>query len=176
MLPLPVLFPGVKGLPDIQGRPAVVSGRQRDRREHAWGLARLPRCIITFGTYDLFHIGHLNVIRRARALGDRLVVGVSSDALNFSKKGAYPVFPEADRLAIISSLRQVDEVFLEESLELKADYIRQHQAQVLVMGDDWAGRFDHLRALCDVVYLPRTEGISTTQIKSGIAAGLVTRT
>ncbi|MBO1076598.1 adenylyltransferase/cytidyltransferase family protein [Roseomonas marmotae] len=131
----------------------------------------LPRCVITFGTFDLFHIGHLNIIRRARDLGDRLVVGVSTDELNFRKKGIYPVFPEAERFAIVAGLRYVDEVFAEESLDLKAHYIRTHGAQVLVMGDDWAGRFDQFRELCEVVYLPRTEGVSTTEIKGGIAAG-----
>jgi glycerol-3-phosphate cytidylyltransferase len=130
----------------------------------------LPRCVITFGTYDLFHVGHLNIIRRARALGDRLVVGVSTDALNRRKKGIAPVFPEDERCAIVAGLRWVDAVFLEESLEQKAEYILRHQAQVLVMGDDWAGRFDMFRDLCEVVYLPRTEGISTTEIKGGIAA------
>lgn len=135
----------------------------------------MPRCVITFGTFDLFHVGHLNIIRRARALGDRLVVGVSSDALNWRKKAVLPVFPEAERCAIVGGLRWVDSVFLEESLELKGEYIRRHNAQVLVMGDDWAGRFDIFRDLCEVVYLPRTEGISTTGIKGGIAAGPVLR-
>lgn len=135
----------------------------------------LSRCVITFGTYDLFHIGHLNIIRRARQLGSRLVVGVSTDALNVAKKGFRPVFPEAERCAIVAGLRWVDEVFLEESLEAKAEYIRRHQARVLVMGDDWAGRFDMFRDLCEVVYLPRTEGVSTTEIKGGIAAGPVLR-
>ncbi|MFL1462856.1 adenylyltransferase/cytidyltransferase family protein [Roseococcus sp. DSY-14] len=126
------------------------------------------KTVITFGTYDLFHIGHLNVLHRAAALGGRLVVGVSSDALNFSKKAAFPVFSQADRMAIIRAIRVVDEVFLEESLEQKGDYIRAHHADVLVMGDDWAGKFDMFRSLCEVVYLPRTEGISTTAIKQGL--------
>lgn len=122
------------------------------------------RRVITFGTFDVLHIGHVAILERARALGDALVVGVSSDALNFSKKQRYPVYPEEDRLKIISALRCVDAVFIEESLELKGDYIRRHDAQVLVMGDDWQGRFDEFRALCEVVYLPRTPSISTTEI------------
>lgn len=122
------------------------------------------RRVITFGTFDVLHIGHVAILERARALGDALVVGVSSDALNFSKKQRYPVYPEEDRLKIIAALRCVDAVFIEESLEQKGDYIRRHDAQVLVMGDDWQGRFDEFRALCEVVYLPRTPSISTTEI------------
>jgi len=122
------------------------------------------RRVITFGTFDVLHIGHILILERARAQGDHLVVGVSSDALNFSKKKRNPIYPEGDRVKIIQSLRCVDEVFLEESLELKGEYIRRHDAQVLVMGDDWQGRFDHFRELCEVVYLPRTPSISTTEI------------
>ena len=123
------------------------------------------RRVITFGTFDLFHIGHVAILERARALGDHLTVGVSTDALNYSKKGKNPIFPEQDRVRIVSSLRAVDEVFLEESLELKESYVRQFQADVLVMGDDWKGRFDFLAPLCEVVYLPRTPEISSTGIK-----------
>lgn len=122
------------------------------------------RRVITFGTFDVLHVGHILILERARALGDQLVVGVSSDALNYSKKQRYPIYRQADRVRIIESLRCVDQVFVEESLELKADYIRQHDAQVLVMGDDWKGRFDHLSSLCEVIYLPRTPSISTTEI------------
>ena len=103
---------------------------------------KTPRCVITFGTYDLFHIGHLRILERAAALGNRLVVGVSTDALNYSKKSKYPVFPEADRAAIVGALKVVDEVFLEESLELKGEYIKKYKADLLVMGEDWAGKFD----------------------------------
>jgi glycerol-3-phosphate cytidylyltransferase len=128
-----------------------------------------PRRVITFGTYDLFHVGHLRIIQRARALGDHLIVGVSTDALNISKKAFSPVFPEAERMAIVAGLKYVDEVFPEESLDLKAEYIRRYRADVLVMGDDWAGRFDAFRDLCEVVYLPRTDGVSTTDIKRWLA-------
>lgn len=122
------------------------------------------RTIITFGTFDVLHIGHLHLLERAAALGDRLVVGVSTDALNLAKKGRPPVYPENERLELIRALRCVDDVFLEHSLELKADYVREHRAAVLVMGDDWAGRFDWLAPLCEVVYLPRTPSISTTGV------------
>ncbi|MBZ5735922.1 adenylyltransferase/cytidyltransferase family protein [Nocardioides sp. TRM66260-LWL] len=130
------------------------------------------RTVITFGTFDVFHLGHLRVIERAAALGDRLVVGVSADALNRRKKGRDPVFSEGERLAIVAALKPVDAVFLEESLELKRSYVERHRADVLVMGDDWAGRFDDLRDLCEVVYLPRTPAISTTALIEKIAGAV----
>lgn len=123
-----------------------------------------PRNVVTFGTFDVLHVGHVSILERARSLGDRLIVGVSSDALNLSKKGRRPVYPEADRLRLIEALRCVDEVFVEESLELKGEYLRRHRASILVMGDDWRGRFDEFRSICEVVYLPRTPSISTTEI------------
>lgn len=122
------------------------------------------RTVLTFGTFDVLHVGHVSILERARSLGDRLLVGVSSDALNLSKKGRRPVYPESDRLRLIAALRCVDGVFVEESLELKGEYLRRHAADVLVMGDDWAGRFDEFRSICEVVYLPRTPSISTTEI------------
>lgn len=126
------------------------------------------RRVLTFGTFDLFHIGHLRILERSRALGDLLIVGVSTDALNHSKKGTFPVYSQEERCAIIGAMRCVDQVFLEESLELKGEYIRQHAADVLVMGDDWAGRFDVYKDLCEVVYLPRTQNVSTTLIKQEV--------
>jgi choline-phosphate cytidylyltransferase len=124
--------------------------------------------IITFGTFDLFHLGHLNILRRAKALGDHLIVGVSSDELNFRKKRVYPTYPLQHRLAIVESIRYVDEVFVEHSLEEKRRYILEHAADILVMGDDWQGKFDELSDICRVVYLPRTEGISSTGVKNHI--------
>ena len=131
-------------------------------------MAPMPRTVITFGTFDVFHVGHLRVIERAAALGDRLVVGVSADALNLRKKGREPVFSQGERMAIVGALRAVDEVFVEESLELKRSYIEQYGADVLVMGDDWAGRFDELKQYCEVLYLPRTLGVSSTELKQTI--------
>lgn len=122
------------------------------------------KTVITFGTFDVFHIGHLNILQRASALGDRLVVGISSDALNIEKKQRAPVYSQQERMAIVSQIKGVDEVFLEESLEAKAGYLRQYQAQILVMGDDWKGRFDHFSDLCEVVYFARTPSVSTTSI------------
>jgi len=120
--------------------------------------------IITFGTFDVLHVGHINILENAAKLGNRLIVGVSSDALNYSKKERNPIYSENDRIKIISSLKCVDEVFLEESLSLKAEYIKRFNADVLVMGDDWKGKFDHFSDLCKVIYFPRTPSISTTEI------------
>ncbi len=124
----------------------------------------MTKRVITFGTFDVFHIGHINILERARKQGDYLVVGVSSDQLNFSKKQRYPVYPQSQRVKILESLKFVDEVFIEESLDLKAEYIKEYEADVLVMGDDWAGRFNDMQEHCGVVYLPRTPSISTSEI------------
>ncbi|HEX2306900.1 MAG TPA: adenylyltransferase/cytidyltransferase family protein [Jatrophihabitantaceae bacterium] len=126
--------------------------------------------VITFGTFDVLHVGHLRILQRARQLGDCLVVGVSSDALNIAKKSRAPVFSQDERCELIRNLRCVDEVFVEESLELKRQYVIDHGADVLVMGDDWAGRFDFVSDLCKVVYLPRTPSISTTAVIEQIAS------
>lgn len=131
----------------------------------------MGKTVITFGTFDVFHVGHLRVLQRAASLGDRLVVGVSADALNERKKGRLPVFSEAERLEIVSALKVVDEVFVEESLELKRHYILEHEADILVMGDDWAGKFDDLSDVCEIHYLPRTPAISTTALIEKISAG-----
>ncbi|HEQ3585269.1 TPA: adenylyltransferase/cytidyltransferase family protein [Campylobacter coli] len=120
--------------------------------------------VITFGTFDLFHYGHLRILERAASLGDKLIVGVSSDSLNFSKKHRYPIYSEQERLNIISSLKCVSCVFLEEALELKRDYLLKYQANILVMGDDWKGKFDCFNDICDVIYFERTPSISTTEI------------
>ena len=128
-----------------------------------------PRTVITFGTFDVLHVGHIRVLQRAAELGDRLVVGVSADALNIAKKGRAPVFSQEERLEIVGSLKMVDEVFVEESLEKKRDYIVEHGADVLVMGDDWAGKFDWVSDVCEVVYLPRTPSVSTTGLIEHIA-------
>jgi len=122
------------------------------------------RKIITFGTFDVFHVGHVNILERAKGMGDYLIVGVSSDQLNMSKKGRNPIYSEDDRMHIIKALSCVDEVFFEHSLELKGEYIKQYGADVLVMGNDWEGRFDEFKSICEVKYFPRTPSISTTEI------------
>jgi choline-phosphate cytidylyltransferase len=122
------------------------------------------RAVITFGTFDVFHLGHLQLLQRAASLGTSLTVGVSTDELNAKKKGRNPLYSERERVAIVSALKCVHRVFLEESLEQKRDYIEQYNADVLVMGDDWLGRFDEFLDVCQVVYLPRTPAISTTAL------------
>lgn len=126
--------------------------------------------VITYGTFDLFHVGHLNILRRAKELGDYLVVAVSSDEFNASKgKKAYHSIE--DRVNILKSIKYVDEVIIEESWEQKYTDIKEHNIDVFVMGHDWEGKFDELSELCEVVYLPRTDGISTTKIKKDLMAG-----
>lgn len=120
--------------------------------------------VLTFGTFDIFHYGHLQILQRAALYADELIVGISSDSLNFSKKGRNPVYSQEQRMKIISSLDFVDGVFLEESLELKGEYLQKYNADILVMGDDWAGKFDEFNHICEVQYLPRTPNISTTEL------------
>jgi glycerol-3-phosphate cytidylyltransferase len=120
--------------------------------------------VITFGTFDVFHIGHVSILERAKSYGDYLIVGVSSDDLNFSKKGRKPIYSERDRKKIINSLSSVDEVFSETSLDLKRQYINDFNAEILIMGDDWKGKFDNHKDQCEVIYLPRTPSISTKEI------------
>lgn len=120
--------------------------------------------VITFGTFDLFHIGHLNLLKKAKEYGDYLIVGVSTDELNLHKKDKRPIYHQKSRLEIINSIRFTDEVFFEESLELKRQYIIDYKADILVMGDDWEGMFDYCNDICEIVYLKRTPSISTTEV------------
>lgn len=129
------------------------------------------KIVITFGTFDVFHYGHLRLLERASKIGERLIVGVSTDELNIMKKKRAPVFPENERIAIIRALKCVDNAFFEHSLEKKAEYIAHHNADVLVMGDDWSGRFDSLGNICEVCYLERTPAVSTTVTIEKIRAG-----
>lgn len=126
--------------------------------------------VITYGTYDLLHLGHVNLLRRAKELGDYLIVAVSTDEFNAGKhKTAY--YPYEVRKAILESIRYVDEVIPETKWEQKINDIKEHDVDVFVMGDDWEGQFDFLKDYCEVVYLPRTEGISTTKIKTDLNVG-----
>jgi len=124
----------------------------------------MSKVVITFGTFDVFHVGHLRILQRAKALGDRLVVGISTDQLNYKKKGKFPVYSEKERMEIVSAIKYVDEVFPEESLEEKSEYIRYFNADFLVMGDDWRGKFDEFTDICEVKYFKRTRSVSTTEI------------
>ena len=122
--------------------------------------------VITFGTFDCFHVGHLRIFSRIKTKypSSTLIVGISSDKLNFEKKGRYPVIPLEQRMEIIKSIRHVDRVFVEDSLEKKGSYLAKYKADVLVMGNDHEGRFDTLSEICTVEYLERTPQISTTEI------------
>ena len=123
--------------------------------------------IITYGTFDLLHAGHVNILRRAKELGDYLVVAVSSDEFNRLKhKEAYHSYE--DRKLILEAIKYVDEVIPEENWEQKRDDIKKYDIDIFVMGHDWEGEFDFLKDLCEVVYLPRTDGISTTKIKKDL--------
>jgi glycerol-3-phosphate cytidylyltransferase len=122
------------------------------------------RRVLTYGTFDLFHIGHIRLLERARSLGDYLVVGLSTDEFNL-KKGKKSVFGYTERLAILGALKHVDKIIPEEDWDQKLDDVIANEINVFVMGDDWEGKFDFLRPHCEVVYLPRTSGISTTYIK-----------
>ncbi len=126
--------------------------------------------VITYGTYDLLHVGHINLLRRARELGDYLLVVLSSDEFNLLKhKTAYHSYE--DRKIILESIKYVDEVIPEFTWEQKIQDVVDNHIDVFVMGDDWKGQFDFLKDYCEVIYLPRTEGISTTKIKSDLNLG-----
>ncbi|ONK21039.1 glycerol-3-phosphate cytidylyltransferase [Bacillus sp. VT-16-64] len=123
--------------------------------------------IITYGTFDLLHIGHINILHRAKEYGDYLIVAISTDEFNALKqKKAYYTFEQ--RKAIIEAIRYVDQVIPEHSWEQKVEDIKKYGIDVFIMGDDWKGKFDFLLEYCNVVYLPRTVGISTTKIKNDL--------
>ncbi|MEN9800061.1 MAG: Glycerol-3-phosphate cytidylyltransferase [Pseudomonadota bacterium] len=126
------------------------------------------KTVLTYGTFDLLHHGHVRLLSRARALGDRLVVGVSTDAFN-EGKGKRSLFPYEERAELVGALRWVDEVIPESTWDQKRQDILRLRADVLVMGDDWRGRFDDLSDLCEVVYLPRTPIVSTTSLKATLS-------
>jgi len=120
--------------------------------------------VLTYGTFDLIHPGHIHLLRRAKEMGDYLIVGISTDKFNQMKqKEAYHSFD--NRKMILESIRYVDLVIPEDSWEQKISDVKKFQVDVFVMGDDWKGKFDFLQEYCKVIYLPRTEGISTSEIK-----------
>ncbi len=124
--------------------------------------------VITYGTYDLLHYGHINLLKRAKALGDYLIVAISTDEFNKSMKNKVCVQPYEERKTILESLRFVDLVIPEENWEQKINDVKLYHVDVFCMGNDWDGKFDFLKPYCEVVYLPRTEGISTTQRKGQV--------
>ena len=125
--------------------------------------------VITYGTFDLFHIGHVNLLRRAKSLGNQLIVAVSTDEFNLQEKGKTTIVPFEHRVKMLESCRYVDKVIAENSWQQKADDITHYQISTFVMGDDWFGKFDELKSLCEVVYLPRTKNISSTAIKQAMS-------
>ena len=123
--------------------------------------------VITYGTYDLLHFGHINLLRRARELGDYLLVVLSADEFNALKhKTAYHSYE--DRKGILEAIRYVDVVIPEENWEQKRTDVHEYHVDTFVMGNDWEGKFDFLKEYCDVIYLPRTAGVSTTKIKENV--------
>lgn len=133
-----------------------------EKNKNKWGT--VLRRVITYGTFDTLHHGHIRLLRRARELGDYLIAGLSTDGFN-DLKGKRAFFSFEDRMFDLEAVRYVDLIIPETSWGQKINDIRLYKADVLVMGDDWAGKFDHLKSECEVVYLPRTEGISSTAIR-----------
>ncbi len=129
------------------------------------------RRVITYGTFDLLHYGHINLLRRAKELGDYLVVGLSTDEFNQNEKNKRTYFSYEQRKRMLEAIRYVDLVIPEENWAQKRADAREFHIDVFVMGDDWAGKFDFLKEEgVEVVYLPRTPEISTTQIKTDLQA------
>lgn len=127
----------------------------------------MPCNVLTYGTFDLLHKGHINLIKRAKSLGDNLIVGLSTDEFNREKhKKSYFTFSQ--RKELLSTIDDIDLIIPENSWDQKIEDIQQYQIDILVMGSDWTGKFDYLKDYCDVIYLPRTEYISTTDIKEEI--------
>lgn len=125
------------------------------------------RTVITYGTFDLFHIGHLNLLRKLKSMGSKLIVAVSTDKFN-ELKGKKTIIPFEQRAEIVGSIRYVDQVIPEENWEQKITDIRKYNVDIFAIGSDWEGKFDFLKEHCEVVYLQRTEGISTTELKQSL--------
>jgi glycerol-3-phosphate cytidylyltransferase len=124
--------------------------------------------ILTFGAYDIFHYGHLRIIERASTYGDELIVAVQSDELYFNETGTYPLYTQQERINIIESLDFVNEAFLQKSSKSIKEYILENNIDLLVMGCDWTGKLDDLKDIIEIVYLPRTPDISTSELKEKI--------
>ena len=122
------------------------------------------KIVLTYGTFDMFHIGHLNLLNRLKSLGDKLIVAVSTDEFN-SIKGKKTLIPFEQRALIVQNIKCVDIVIAEENWEQKIDDIKKYDIDIFAMGDDWQGKFDFLKDYCEVIYLPRTQNISTTELK-----------
>ena len=127
----------------------------------------MPKTVITYGTFDMFHIGHLNLFKRLKELGDNLIVAVSTDEFN-AVKGKKVLIPYEQRAEIVASNRLVDLVIPEQTWEQKLADVQKYSCDVFAIGEDWTGKFDFLKPHCEVVYLERTEGVSTTQLKKSL--------
>lgn len=125
--------------------------------------------VITYGTFDLLHYGHINLLRRAKALGDYLIVGLSTDKFNWNEKHKKCYFSYEKRKTLLEAIRYVDLVIPEENWEQKESDINEYRINTFVMGDDWKGRFDFLKNICEVIYFSRTPEISTTMIKNNLS-------
>lgn len=123
--------------------------------------------VITYGTFDLLHYGHINLLKRAKELGDYLIVGLSTNEFN-EIKGKKCYFSYEERKKLLESIRYVDLVIPEKSWEQKIEDIKEFKVDIFVIGDDWKGKFDYLKEYCEVIYLPRTPEISTTKIKNDL--------
>ncbi len=128
----------------------------------------MKKTVLTYGTFDMFHIGHLRLLERLSNLGDTLIVAVSSDEFNLIK-GKKTIIPYEQRAAIVEAIKYVDMVIPEHDWNQKVPDIEKYNVDIFSMGHDWEGKFDELKEYCEVVYLPRTEGISTTQLKSSLS-------
>jgi len=129
--------------------------------------ARTSRTVLTYGTFDLFHFGHVRLLQRLAKMGDRLIVACSTDEFN-AVKGKKTVVPYENRVEVLEACRYVDLVIPETDWAQKRQDVQHYDVDVFAMGDDWAGKFDDLADLCDVVYLPRTENVSTTDLKRAV--------
>ena len=125
----------------------------------------MVKTIITYGTFDLFNIGHLKLLQRLKSLGDELIVAVSTDEFN-TIKGKKTIIPYAQRAEIVENIKCVDMVIPENDWEQKTKDVQKYNIDVFAIGNDWEGKFDFLKEYCDVVYLDRTDGISSTQLKN----------
>jgi glycerol-3-phosphate cytidylyltransferase len=129
------------------------------------------KTVITYGTFDMFHIGHLRLLQRIKEIGDDLIVAVSTDEFN-AIKGKKILIPYEQRAEIIANIKCVDKVIPEERWEQKIKDIKKYDVDIFVIGNDWEGKFDFLKEYCDVIYLPRTDNISTTKLKKSLGAFL----
>jgi len=134
----------------------------------------MVKTVITYGTFDLFHIGHLKLLQRIKNLGDKLIVAISTDEFN-AIKGKKTIIPYEQRAEIVANIKCVDLVIPENDWEQKIKNIKKYNVDLFAIGHDWEGKFDFLKEHCEVVYLDRTEGISSTQLKQTLKSFSVSK-